>query len=64
MANLASSVPITSKSFRNYLSTREKKLEQDKVHIEKQNEKAFKRIKYEKLAEKQAKAEQAMVTHK
>ena len=54
MANVASSVPISSRTFRNYLSTRDRKLENDKVHIEKLNEAAFKRIKHEKLAEKEA----------
>jgi hypothetical protein len=36
------------------LSTRDRKLENDKIHIEKLNEAAFKRIKHEKLAEKEA----------
>jgi len=52
MATVAQSVPVASKTFRNYLSTREKKLEVDKNHIEKLNEAAFKKMKNEKLAEK------------
>ena len=52
MATVTASVPVASKTFRNYLSTREKKLEVDKNYIEKLNESAFKKMKNEKLAEK------------
>lgn len=64
MASVAQSVPISSKSFRNYLSTREKKLETDKNYIEKLNEQAYKRIKNEKKAEKAAKEVKATIDHK
>lgn len=55
MATVTASVPVTSKTFRNYLTTREKKLEVDKNYIEKLNDAAFKKMKNEKLAEKFAK---------
>jgi hypothetical protein len=64
MANVAQSVPITSKTFRNYLSTRDRKLEHDRQKIEKLNEAAFKRVKNEKLAEKEAKNKKMEVEHK
>lgn len=64
MANVAQSVPITSKTFRNYLSTRDRKLEHDKQKIEKLNEAAFKRVKNEKLAEKEEKNRKIVTEHK
>lgn len=51
-------------TFRNYLSTRDRKLEVDKQKIEKLNEAAFKRVKNEKLAEKEAKNKKMEVEHK
>ena len=55
MANVSSSVPVSSKSFRHYLNTREKKVDIDKEHIEKLNTNAYKKMKKEKMAEKEAK---------
>jgi len=64
MANVAQSVPVTSKTFRNYLSTRDRKLEHDKVKIEKLNDAAFKRVKNEHLADKEDKNRKIVVEHK
>jgi ribosomal protein L9 len=64
MATVAQSVPIASKSFRNYLGAREKRVEIDKEHIDKLNDKAFKKIKNEKLAEKGAKDRKMEMMHK
>lgn len=64
MANMTSSVPITSKSFRHYLTTREKKLDQDKEWIEKLNHDAYKKMKKSKIAEKEAKDRASLVHHK
>lgn len=64
MANVTQSVPVTSKTFRNYLGAREKKVEQDKMHIEKLNEKAYKKMKNEKLAEKVARDHRITENHK
>lgn len=64
MANVANSVPITSKTFKNYLTNRDRKVEQDKNHIEKLNAQAFKRVKHEKLAEKEAKTKKEINDHR
>ena len=45
------------------MGAREKKLEEDKKFIEKQNDAAFKKIKNEKLAEKAAKEQEMTVKH-
>lgn len=51
MVAATQSVPVASKTFKNYLSARERAVDIAKKRIEKYNEQAMKKIKNEKLAE-------------
>ena len=57
------SVPVTSKTFKNYLTARERAVEQAKAKIEKFNSDAYKKIKKEKVAEKEARDRKSMKDH-